>query len=245
MIDLSTFSEFSTCNYADFLSPASFMDRGIRSLWSGGPRLVGRAFTVRCEPGDNLMMHAAIYEAPRGSVVVLDAGDDKFAVAGGNVCAVAKQRGIAGFIIDGVIRDIAEIREMKFPVYARGIVPKPGKKAKLGELGGLVICGGIPVRTGDVVIADEDGVVIVEYDKAASVFEQTRKKSRAGAKSVTRGMATQPLSKDQWLDFWAFELAALYLCVGMKSKRSQSSVVAVMNFMSLPSSTAQVRRPEA
>ncbi len=176
MIDLSAFSEFSTCNYADFLKPTSFMDRGIRPLWSGGPRLVGRAFTVRCEAGDNLMMHAAIYEAPRGSVVVLDAGDDKFAVAGGNVCAVAKQRGIAGFIIDGVIRDIAEICEMKFPVYARGIVPKPGKKAKLGELGGPVTCGGISVRTGDVVVADEDGVVIVEHDKAASVFEQTRKK---------------------------------------------------------------------
>ncbi|GHB38949.1 hypothetical protein GCM10007094_30530 [Pseudovibrio japonicus] len=122
------------------------------------------------------MMHAAIYEAPRGSVVVLDAGDDKFAVAGGNVCAVAKQRGIAGFIIDGVIRDIAEIRDMEFPVYARGVVPKPGKKAKLGELGGSVTCGGITVQTGDIVVADEDGVVIIAWDEAVRVFEQTRKK---------------------------------------------------------------------
>jgi hypothetical protein len=73
------------------------------------PRVAGPAFTVRCPPGDNLMLNAGIHRADRGSVIVVEADDVDYAVASGNVCAVAQRRGIAGFVIDGVIRDLAEV----------------------------------------------------------------------------------------------------------------------------------------
>ncbi|RKF20928.1 RraA family protein [Alginatibacterium sediminis] len=118
MNTLSSFSDFSSCDYADFLEQNSFMDHGIRPLHLSSSRLVGKAYTVRCDAGDNLMVHAAIYKAPPGSILVIDAGDVRSAVAGGNVCATAQQRGIKGFIIDGVIRDVGEIRRLDFSVYA-------------------------------------------------------------------------------------------------------------------------------
>jgi len=175
--DLSKLMAFSTCRYADFLTDDAFMDFGIKSLWSGAPRLVGRAFTVKCEPGDNLMVHAAIYQAPPGSVLVVDAGDNRFAVAGGNVCATAAERGISGFIIDGVIRDVAEIREMGFPVYARGNVPKPGKKAKLGELKTPIQCGGITVNNDDIIVADEEGIVVIKADEVDAILAKVEAKT--------------------------------------------------------------------
>ena len=78
------------------------MDIGVRPLWSPMPRVAGPAYPVRCPPGDNLMLHAAIYRAPPGAILVVEAGDVGFAVAGGNVCAVAQRRGIAAFVVERV-----------------------------------------------------------------------------------------------------------------------------------------------
>ena len=119
----SPFSELSPTALVDALDRSQVMDIGIRPLWQPMPRIAGPAFTVRCPPGDNLMLHAAIYRAPPGAVIVVEAGDVDYAVSGGNVCAVARRRGIAGFIVDGVIRDLAEVREDRFPVFARGRKP--------------------------------------------------------------------------------------------------------------------------
>ncbi len=137
------------------------MDIGIRPLWADMPRIAGLAYPVRCPPGDNLMLHVAIYRAPPGSVIVVEAGDVDYAVAGGNVCAVAQKNGIAGFVVDGVIRDLAEVRAMRFPVFARGVIPTPGAKKQLGVLDGPVRCGGVDVSPLDVVVADEEGIVVV------------------------------------------------------------------------------------
>jgi regulator of RNase E activity RraA len=94
-------------------------------------------------------------------VIVVETGDNEYAVSGGNVCAIAGRRGIAGFVVDGVIRDLAEVREEQFPLFARGVCPKPGGKAVIGVLNGRVNCGGVQVDPGDIVIADEEGVVVV------------------------------------------------------------------------------------
>ncbi|MED7789151.1 RraA family protein [Francisella sp. 19X1-34] len=182
MNELTEFLDFSTCNYADFLADDAFMDIGIKPLWSNMPRLVGRAFTVKCEAGDNLMVHAAIYKAPPGSILVIDAGDSRFAVAGGNVCATAAERGILGFIIDGAIRDVGEIREMKFPVYARGNVPKPGKKLKLGEMKTPIKCGGININNGDIIVADEEGIVVIKPENAQDLLAKTKAKQTKESK---------------------------------------------------------------
>jgi len=167
----SKLNTLPTTAYAEALNRSNFMDCGIKALWQDMPRFSGPAYTVQLAPGDNLMLHAAIHEAPAGSVIVVDGVDSNFAVAGGNVCAVAKKRGIAGFIIDGVIRDLAEIEEMKFPVFCRGVVPVPGGKKVIAPVTPKIDCGGASVSAGDIVIADEDGVVVLPVDKADDFFE--------------------------------------------------------------------------
>lgn len=97
------------------------------------------------------------------------------------MCAVAQRRGIAGFVLDGVIRDLGEIRAMGFPVFARGVVPYPGTKAAVAPLGGRVRCGGVDVDAGDIVVADEEGVVVVSADRAEQVLSDARAKAEREA----------------------------------------------------------------
>ncbi|GAB6898837.1 hypothetical protein JCM9957A_19270 [Kineosporia succinea] len=120
------------------------------------------------------MLHAAIYRAEPGSVIVVESGDLDHAPAGGNVCAVAQRRGVAAFVVDGVIRDLAEVRAAGFPVFARGVVPIPGTKKELGSLGETVTCGGVLVGPGDIVVADEEGVVVVPAGRAPQVLAASR-----------------------------------------------------------------------
>lgn len=164
------FDRVSPCEYADALPREQFMDYAIKPLWSGVPRIAGPAFTVKCEAGDHLMLHAAIYRAKAGDIIVVEA-DDKFAVAGGNVCAIAQSRGIKGFVIDGVIRDIAETRENQFPVFARGVVPKPGAKKCISPLNLPIHCGGVTVHAGDIIVADEEGIAVIPQDQAERAFD--------------------------------------------------------------------------
>ena len=170
MTDYSKFSEISPTAYADGLERQQFMDIGIKEVWTPIPRIAGKAYTVKCPPGDNLMLHAAIYRAEPGTVIVVESDID-YAVSGGNVCAIAQKRGIAGFVVDGVIRDVAEVREAKFPVFARGIMPKPGVKQTLGTLNEPINCGGVEVHPGDIIVADEEGIAVIPAAKLESVYE--------------------------------------------------------------------------
>ena len=171
MNDYSKFATISPTSYADAgLERESFMDLGIREMWQGIPRIAGRAYTVRCPPEDNLMLHAAIYRAEPGSIIVLQAGDVRYAMSGGNVCATAQQLGIAGFVIDGVIRDVAEVRKTKFPVFARGVSPVPGKKKALGTLNQPITCGGVAVNPGDIVVADEEGIAVLPANQSEKIW---------------------------------------------------------------------------
>ena len=108
------FAKLPVANVSDSMSRLTAGGARLRPKHSGGV-MAGPALTVKAPPGDNLMLHAAIYRAPAGSVIVVEAGDVDYAVAGGNVCAVAQKNGIAGFVVDGVIRDLAEVREKRFP----------------------------------------------------------------------------------------------------------------------------------
>lgn len=170
------YSALSPTDYGNILGRQSFADSGIRTLWSGMPRIAGPAFTVQLAAGDNLMLHAAIYEAPPNSIIVVDAEDEHYAVAGGNVCAVAQARGIQGFVIDGVIRDLGEIRDMQFPVFARGVFPVPGKKQIYHPLGQPILCGGAQVKTGDIVVADEEGIAFIPEAEASAIFVRAKEK---------------------------------------------------------------------
>lgn len=169
------FKDVPPTTLADLLGRAQVMDIGIRPLWNS-PRVAGPAYTVRCEPGDNLMLHAAIYRAEPGSVIVVESGDVDYALAGGNVCAVAQRRGVAAFVVDGVIRDLGEVREAGFPVFARGVIPIPGTKKKLGALGEPAHVGGVLIHAGDIVVADEEGVVVTPAARQEEILTAARAK---------------------------------------------------------------------
>ncbi len=171
------FDSVSPCEYADALPREQFMHYAIKPLWEGMPRIAGPAFTVKCEPGDHLMLHAAIYRASPGDVIVVEA-DDEFAVAGGNVCAIAQSRGIKGFVIDGVIRDLAETRDNKFPVFARGVIPKPGAKKCIAPLNEPITCAGVTVRAGDIIVADEEGIAVIPKDEALAAYDIAQKRAQ-------------------------------------------------------------------
>ena len=177
-MDNAAFARVSPCTFAEVVTRDRVMDPGIRPLWEPMPRLAGVAYPVACPPGDNLMLHVAIHRAPAGSVIMCAAGDSNWAMAGGNVCAFAQQRGIAGFVIDGVIRDIAETRKNRFPVFGRGLIPIPGVRKTPGLINVPVVCGGVVVAPGDVVVADEEGIVVLPGGQAAELLAKAQARAK-------------------------------------------------------------------
>jgi len=173
----------ATTAIADIIDLSCVMRYALHPLWPDIGRIAGPAFTVRTARHDNLMLHAAIYRAEPGDVIVVEAGDDAMAVAGGNVCAIAQKRGVAGFVIDGVIRDIGESRDKNFPLFARGCSPIPGSKEGPGEINHPIRCGGVVVHPGDVVIADDEGIVVVPLARAEDVLKKAQAKADADSKT--------------------------------------------------------------
>ena len=143
---------------------------------SPGASVAGRAFTARCHPGDNLAIHRAVAAAEPGDVLVVDAGGH---VAGywGEVLAVAAQaRGIRGLIIDGGVRDSVAQRRRGFPLWARGVSVLGTVKVTPGTIGESITCGGVPVRPGDYVAADDDGVVVIPCERVVRVLKAARER---------------------------------------------------------------------
>jgi len=138
-------------------------------------RLCGPAVTVACRPGDNLMLHKAIYVAEEGDVLVASAGGYVEAGPWGEIMTVAAQvRGIAGLVIDGSIRDSIAIQESGFPAFSRGLCIKGTTKDCLGYINHPVVIGGIRIEPGDVVLGDADGVVVVSQKDLSKVIEKCK-----------------------------------------------------------------------
>lgn len=145
---------------------------GIQAVWEGA-RTVGPAFTVSIPPGDHRGVFRAIALAERGSVLVVDAqGGRERCVFGAVTATAASERGIAGAVIDGVIRDRDAIRDLRFPVFARGWTPKAPRPENPGRLQEDVVVGGLLVQAGDHMVADGDGVVRVRRDQAAAAIRR-------------------------------------------------------------------------
>ncbi|GGD35406.1 4-carboxy-4-hydroxy-2-oxoadipate aldolase [Malaciobacter pacificus] len=173
-MDYDKFADFSPCDYAGPLKRESFMDCGIKELWQGIPRISGPAFTVEMVGGENLSLHRAIYEAPVGSIIVAQSNTMDYAVIGGNVSLIAKKRGIKGFVIDGLVRDIGEIRENQVAIFGRGVIPMPGGKKNAVPVNIPITAGGISVNPGDIIVADEEGVAVIPKEKAEDIYAQTK-----------------------------------------------------------------------
>ena len=162
-----------TAELADAARVAIAMDQRIRPVWLGA-RLAGPAFTVRTSPGEHRAVREAADQAPPGSVIVVDAGGavDR-ALWGDRMCSLALERGLAGTVVDGAVRDVEGIEALGFPVFAAGVTPTPPiGRERAGELGVPVTCGNLTVRPGDVVYGDRDGVVVVPAELHDEILDR-------------------------------------------------------------------------
>lgn len=179
-------AEFQAAILADVAGRRGAMHGRIAAL---RPRmkLAGPALTVDVRPGDNLMIHAAIALARPGDVLVIDGkGDQTAALMGTIMMTACKKLGIAGVVIDGAVRDSLEIDEMDFPVFSAGTNPNGPTKNVPGRIGHPVSCGGVTVHAGDFVLADADGVVVVERERLASLIPLAHRKVDDEAKRIAQ-----------------------------------------------------------
>ena len=140
-----------------------------------GGALIGSALTVRTRPGDNLMVHKAIDLAEPGDVIVVDAGADLTnAIIGEIMTTLAQSRGVAGFVIDGAVRDFDALAASDFPVYARGVTHRGPYKDGPGEINVIITVGGQTIAPGDIIVGDGDGVLAVPRGEAPRVAELAR-----------------------------------------------------------------------
>jgi RraA family protein len=153
--------------------------------------LAGTAFTVKTRPGDNLMVHKAIDMAEPGDVIVIDAGGAlDHAIIGELMAGWARKRGVAGFVIDGAIRDSSELSRGDYPVYAAGVTHRGPYKDGPGEINVVVTVGGMVVRPGDLVAGDHDGVLAIPPGDAARVIadaEAQNRKEQAAMAAIEAG----------------------------------------------------------
>jgi 3-hexulose-6-phosphate synthase/6-phospho-3-hexuloisomerase len=164
----AAFAQCSSSNISDAMHRKGCVDAGIVARQTGA-RIAGRAVTVFTADGDWAKPVEAIEVAKAGEVLVIDQRGSQTAMWGELASHSSQVRGLAGIVVDGAVRDIDDIRAMKFPVWSRWVVPNAGEPKGFGEIGGEVRCGGQQVRTGDWVIADDMGVVIVPQEQAQEV----------------------------------------------------------------------------
>ncbi len=194
------FAAFETPEISDLMNRLYTMNSAIRNMTAPDLRLLGPACTVKAFPGDNLMVHKSLDIVQPGDVVVVDASSSTMtAVLGDLISMKARHRGIAGFVVDGLVRDLPAILRLgDFPVFARGVTPIGPLHRGPGEINYPISVGGIVVNPGDVIIGDLNGVVVVPRELAGELLERLRTRAPA-EKAYADSVALGKFSND-WVD---------------------------------------------
>lgn len=170
------YSELPTTCISDAMDGLNNMHPSIKPL-KEEYKIAGRAYTVKIPVGDNLAVLRAIREARPGDILVIDAKGDQYrAIAGDFVVGMAQTLGIAGIVVDGVIRDIIGIKKLNFPVFSRGTAVAASGKSGVGEINTPISCGGISVNPGDIIVGDADGVVVIPQSTEQKTLEKSIEK---------------------------------------------------------------------
>ncbi len=197
---VASFGAFDAPAISDRMNRLYTMAPGIRNLTDERLRILGPACTVKVYPGDNLMVHKALDIAQPGDVVVVDTSASTMtAVLGDLVSTKARHRGLAGFVVDGLVRDLPAIQALgDFPVYARGVTPTGPLHRGPGEINHPVCAGGIVVEPGDIIVGDQSGVVVVPQEIARELLDRLQA-SAAKESDYAAAVAQGDFSND-WVD---------------------------------------------
>jgi 4-hydroxy-4-methyl-2-oxoglutarate aldolase len=170
---IAALGEAGTATVHEAIGRRGFVGADLRPIQQG-VRLAGSAVTVSCHPGDNLMIHAAVEVCAPGDVlVVTNTSPSRHGMFGELIATSLMTRGVRALVIDAGVRDTAELREMGFSVWSRWVSCEGTVKATGGSVNTAVVLGGVLVAPGDVVIADDDGVVVVPREEAVWAREQS------------------------------------------------------------------------
>ena len=183
---LAAWAEIPPAIASDCMNRAQAMSAEMKPL-AAGMRLTGQARTVECMVGDNSAVHAAIRLVRPGEVLVISAGGYRgTALWGGLLTQAAIERGAAGVVIDGAVRDVAEIRGLGFPCFGTATVPAGPHKGFGGTIDGVIACAGCRVASGDIVLGDDDGIAVVPLARAEAVLAACREKIAQEAEALKR-----------------------------------------------------------
>ena len=197
---VAALGQFETPAISDLMNRLYTMDAGIKNLVDPSLRILGPACTVKLYPGDNLMVHKSLDIAQPGDVVVVDTGGSQHTAALGDLVSTkARHRGLAGFVVDGLIGDLPGIQRLgDFPVFARGVTPIGPLHRGPGEINHPVSVGGIVVHPGDVIIGDPNGVVVVPAEVVDDLLG--RLLDRASAESDYTTAVAKGEFSNRWVD---------------------------------------------
>jgi regulator of RNase E activity RraA len=169
------FLAYATANVSDVQGRQQTMHASIKPLYSPMPNVCGPAITVKARPGDNLMAMKALGVARPGDVIVISCdGEANLSVWGGIMSHMAVRKGVRAVITDGVVRDLVQTRDVGFAVWSTGNTPAAPTKDGPGQLNTPITCGNTIVNPGDLVFADEDGVVVIRRQEAEDVLERAQ-----------------------------------------------------------------------